>query len=134
MRSSRRGMPLKFSRAIHLRTAIMSALTAFFAIEPSVALADVEFWFFPLNGGTQVSVTGSGINNEFGGVASHVFSDLIGGNPFDDTLADAAFPIGPIAMNAARNLNEILPDSDGRGQVGADDFTIGFRWILSDER
>ncbi len=126
MRSIQTVMSPKLLRNTRLRTLIASATTALILLAPSIALADVEFWFFPLAGNTQLRVTGTGTNNDFGGVFGHSFSNVIGGAPFDPSLSNASFPVGPILMNQALglHLDRITLDSDGG--VDGDDFSIGF--------
>ena len=85
------------------------------------------------DGRTQLSFSASGTTEGAGAGSDLTWSNLIGGNPFDDALQFFRVDVDPIETFSGISFIGLTLDSDGGAASGQDDLTLRFDGLVSSD-
>lgn len=85
------------------------------------------------DGRTQLSFSASGTTEGAGAGSDLTWSNLIGGNPFDDALQVFRVDVEPIETFSGISFIGLTLDSDGGAASGQDDLTLRFDGLVSSD-
>ncbi|MEM7082414.1 MAG: thrombospondin type 3 repeat-containing protein [Pseudomonadota bacterium] len=112
----------------------ITLLAALLALAAPQSLGAISVAFYPTNdGGTFAEFSGSGSKMTLGAGGGLNWSNLIGGDPFNNSLQNALFSLSSaVSFSGNADITQLQLDSDGAGQ-GQDDFALVFDGLFAFE-